>query len=95
MFDVQRENKNAASRVRLAAFLFLVNGGQGRNRTADTRIFSPLLYRLSYLAALNEQEGTRIIRNRFGAVNSFFRGPHPYEIRILSLRTGVSTQTFG
>lgn len=26
------------------------NGGQGRNRTADTGIFSPLLYRLSYLA---------------------------------------------
>ena len=25
------------------------NGGQGRNRTADTRIFSPLLYLLSYL----------------------------------------------
>ena len=25
-------------------------GGQGRNRTADTRIFSPLLYQLSYLA---------------------------------------------
>ena len=24
--------------------------GQGRNRTADTRIFSPLLYHLSYLA---------------------------------------------
>src|ERR1700722_17527833 len=24
-------------------------GGQGWNRTADTRIFSPLLYRLSYL----------------------------------------------
>ena len=24
-------------------------GAQGRNRTADTRIFSPLLYRLSYL----------------------------------------------
>ncbi len=23
-------------------------GGAGRNRTADTRIFSPLLYRLSY-----------------------------------------------
>ena len=32
-------------------------GGQGQNRTADTRIFSPLLYRLSYLApgaGLNE-----------------------------------------
>ena len=25
-------------------------GGQGRNRTVDTRIFSPLLYQLSYLA---------------------------------------------
>jgi hypothetical protein len=29
----------------------LVDGGQGRNRTTDTRIFSPLLYQLSYLAA--------------------------------------------
>ena len=27
-----------------------IDGGQGRNRTTDTRIFSPLLYRLSYLA---------------------------------------------
>ena len=26
------------------------SGGQGRNRTADTGIFNPLLYRLSYLA---------------------------------------------
>ena len=25
-------------------------GGQGQNRTADTGIFSPLLYQLSYLA---------------------------------------------
>jgi hypothetical protein len=30
--------------------LGLGNGGQGRNRTIDTRIFSPLLYQLSYLA---------------------------------------------
>ena len=28
------------------------DGGQGRNRTIDTRIFSPLLYQLSYLAIL-------------------------------------------
>ena len=28
----------------------MASGGQGQNRTADTRIFSPLLYRLSYLA---------------------------------------------
>ena len=27
-----------------------LNGGLGRNRTADTRIFNPLLYRLSYRA---------------------------------------------
>jgi hypothetical protein len=27
-------------------------GGQGRNRTVDTRIFNPLLYQLSYLAAV-------------------------------------------
>ena len=26
-----------------------MNGAQGRNRTTDTRIFSPLLYQLSYL----------------------------------------------
>ena len=29
---------------------FLIHGGQGRNRTVDTRIFNPLLYQLSYLA---------------------------------------------
>ena len=28
-----------------------MNGGQRRNRTADTRIFNPLLYQLSYLAS--------------------------------------------
>ena len=27
----------------------VLGGAQGRNRTADTRIFNPLLYRLSYL----------------------------------------------
>jgi hypothetical protein len=27
-----------------------MNGGQGRNRTSDTRIFSAVLYQLSYLA---------------------------------------------
>ena len=27
-------------------------GAQGRNRTTDTRIFNPLLYRLSYLGTL-------------------------------------------
>ena len=31
----------------------LACGAQGQNRTADTRIFSPLLYRLSYLGKEN------------------------------------------
>jgi hypothetical protein len=30
----------------------MFTGGQGRNRTVDTRIFNPLLYQLSYLALL-------------------------------------------
>jgi hypothetical protein len=34
-------------------FSFLLLDGQGRNRTADTQIFSLLLYQLSYLAELN------------------------------------------
>ena len=29
------------------------NGAQGRNRTTDTRIFSPLLYQLSYLGMVS------------------------------------------
>ena len=39
-------NSNAPSRG------VVESGGQGRNRTTDTRIFSPLLYQLSYLAIL-------------------------------------------
>ncbi len=31
--------------------LFKSRGGSGRNRTADTGIFNPLLYRLSYRAS--------------------------------------------
>ena len=31
----------------------LIIGAEGQNRTADTGIFSPLLYRLSYLGSLN------------------------------------------
>ena len=38
-----------ATKLRYAPTIFL-NGGLRRNRTADTRIFNPLLYRLSYQA---------------------------------------------
>ena len=34
----------------LLDFIWVLGGGQERDRTADTRIFSPLLYQLSYLA---------------------------------------------
>ena len=35
-------------------------GGSGRNRTSDTRIFSPLLYQLSYQAKIKPNEITRV-----------------------------------
>ena len=47
------------------------DGGQGRNRTTDTRIFNPLLYQLSYLAVLSQtapgwrQARARSIAHRF------------------------------
>ena len=41
---------------------FVLYGGQGRNRTVDTRIFNPLLYQLSYLAAA--QAGVPAARSR-------------------------------
>ncbi len=35
------------------SFSSINNGGLGQGRTADTRIFSPLLYQLSYQAVWN------------------------------------------
>ncbi len=44
--NLDRKTKTAAyATIRLTYI-----GGQGRDRTGDTRIFSPLLYQLSYLA---------------------------------------------
>ena len=40
------------------------NGGSRRNRTADTRIFSPLLYQLSYRALKEKNGGADGIRTR-------------------------------
>lgn len=39
--------------------------GDGRNRTADTRIFNPLLYQLSYITLCFPTEGTAKYVNRF------------------------------
>ena len=43
------------------------SGGKGRDRTDDTRIFSPLLYQLSYLAEWHPQ----------GESNSSYRHEKP------------------
>jgi hypothetical protein len=51
------ENKKTIRRnvwFSVAAFL----GGPGRNRTTDTRIFNPLLYRLSYQAKARKYSKT-------------------------------------
>ena len=45
------------------------DGGQGRNRTNDTRIFNPLLYQLSYLAS---REGRVLDRRGVGGVKQAF-----------------------
>lgn len=39
------------------------SGGLGRNRTADTRIFNALLYRLSYQATLPTGEWQRVLKS--------------------------------
>ena len=44
-------------------------GAQGRSRTADTRIFSPLLYQLSYLGKRRNRGETRTIVDRARRVN--------------------------
>jgi hypothetical protein len=47
--------------VRSAKLLILFDfvGGLGRSRTADTRIFSPLLYQLSYQARAASGNGSK------------------------------------
>jgi hypothetical protein len=40
------------------------NGASGRIRTADTRIFNPLLYQLSYRGIMRKRERRRILERR-------------------------------
>ena len=51
---------------------FLKNGGQRWNRTTDTRIFNPLLYRLSYLAKFSNLslESESAVLNRLDGFKS-------------------------
>ena len=50
LFGMQTANKNPLKRLCFSGFpnLSFSIGGATRNRTGDTRIFSPLLYQLSY-----------------------------------------------
>ena len=58
------------------------SGGQTQNRTADTRIFSPLLYQLSYLAVI-ENAGLRILQRE--PSTEFFMKNENTPIRCLCL----------
>ena len=54
-----------------------ISGAQGRNRTADTGIFNPLLYRLSYLGnSYDEYECLSFIRKKPRAVQREFTKLH-------------------
>ena len=69
MTDGARDREQTrAGRARAAPTVMCEgNGGQGRNRTADTGIFSPLLYQLSYLARSGRSRRGEAGRLRKGA----------------------------
>ena len=51
--DASKDRINRVSeKQKNPAIAGVFSGGQGRDRTGDTRIFSPLLYQLSYLATI-------------------------------------------
>ncbi len=57
------------------------NGGSGRNRTADTRIFSPLLYRLSYRAIIMESINLEMaVRTGLEPATSCVTGRHSNQL---------------
>ena len=59
-----------------------LDGAQSRNRTSDTRIFSPLLYQLSYLGTATESfpSDARVIRQGIRGVQRI-RGKYKANIR--------------
>ena len=55
------QNQDIGHTIKKAQYYFTILGiktlcGDGRNRTVDTRIFSPLLYRLSYITVKEAQK---------------------------------------
>ena len=58
-----------------------MNGGSERNRTADTRIFSPLLYRLSYRAITMESINFKMaVRTGLEPATSCVTGRHSNQL---------------
>ena len=51
-------------------------GAQGRNRTTDTRIFSPLLYRLSYLGQIARAQYLIVLMSLSQVGRSILRWEH-------------------
>ena len=56
--------EDVTARKKRPAFLQAldIHGGRGRNRTADTGIFNPLLYQLSYPAVATQPNGLQTRR---------------------------------
>ena len=50
---VHADKKGQAFHEKDLSEIFKIENAQNRNRTSDTRIFSPLLYQLSYLGILS------------------------------------------
>ena len=57
----------------LCKSLTIREGGWGRNRTGDTRIFSPLLYQLSYPANILRLSAPDLMLRRTGSLRSKHR----------------------
>ena len=60
------------------------SGAQGRNRTTDTGIFSPLLYQLSYLGTRHQIKYLSLnsIKNR--KINQILFAAHVHQLAISS-----------
>ncbi|GEM_PF-3709850 len=63
---------NKKGPIRRSSLFCLIHGAQRRNRTTDTRIFNPLLYRLSYLGWETCLSKRRVL-NLLGQIESSLR----------------------
>ena len=68
------------------AALAVRNGGWGRNRTGDTRIFSPLLYQLSYPAAIAGRNRAKHLTPRQGVFRETATQGTPIGAEVISSR---------